>query len=232
MCILMLTFRHKDIAKNGGLFYTVLAPLLTFFLRPMSRFITFLSRLKHELSAMENCRSYYADWKGRRRERTPTQQELAERVLAYLRVLHRLRVPWAAGNPPPPKRYGRYGERVAASWLRARGHRILRRDWRWGRRGELDIVSREGDTLVFTEVKSALVSSVGGAPARRVNREKRELIRIGARNWLRLLNKGAVPHRFDIIEVYLPPAARPEIIHTPNAFGMEEGREWNARHAV
>lgn len=157
--------------------------------------------------------------------------EFREACLSSLRLLHLCRVPWAEGTPPPPKRYGRYGERVAASWLRARGHRVLRTNWRWGNRGELDIVSREGDTLVFTEVKSALGSSSGGAPARRVNREKRELIRIGARNWLRLLNKGAVPHRFDIIEVYLPPAARPQIVHTPRAFGMEEGREWQSRHS-
>lgn len=46
----------------------------------MSRFTTFPSRLKHELSVMENCRSYFADWKGHRREQTPTQQALAELI--------------------------------------------------------------------------------------------------------------------------------------------------------
>lgn len=154
----------------------------------------------------------------------PPRQELKERVFAYLRLLHRCRTPWAEGTPPPPKRYGRYGERVACSWLRAHGHRILRTNWRWGNRGELDIVSREGDTLVFTEVKTALGSSTGGAASRRVNREKRELIRYGAHNWLRLLNREDVPFRFDIIEVYLPAAAVPEVVRLPNAFGMVEGR--------
>lgn len=159
------------------------------------------------------------------------RQELKERLLAYLRLLHRCRTPWAEGTPPPPKRYGRYGERVAASWLRAHGHRILRTNWRWGKRGELDIVSREGDTLVFTEVKTALGTSTGGAASRRVNREKRELIRYGAHNWLRLLNREDVPFRFDVIEVYLPAGEPPEVVHTPSAFTMEEGSAWGGRHA-
>ena len=149
-------------------------------------------------------------------------QELKERVLAYLRVLHRLRVPWGPRELPPPRRFGRYGERVAASWLRAHGHRILRTNWRWGRRGELDIVSREGDTLVITEVKSAL-GTRGGAPARHVDRHKRELLRHGAHNWLRLLNSPRpVPVRFDIIEVYLPAGAVPEIERLENAFPLKD----------
>lgn len=156
----------------------------------------------------------------------PPLRELKERVLAYLRVLHLCRTPWKEGTPPPPKRIGRYGERVACSWLRAHGYRLLRTDWRWGNRGEVDIVSRKGDTLVFTEVKTAWGSSTGGAASRRVNREKRELLRHGARNWIRILNKGAIPFRFDIIEVSLPAGSRPEVYHLPNAFGMEEGRAW------
>ncbi|MCQ2365401.1 MAG: YraN family protein [Akkermansia sp.] len=145
--------------------------------------------------------------------------ELAEQVLAYLRVLHRLRVPWGPRELPPPRRFGRYAERVAASWLRAQGYRILRTNWRWGRSGELDIVSREGDALVITEVKSAL-GTRGGAPARHVNRRKRELLRHGANNWLRLLNR-PVPVRFDIIEVYLPAGEIPEIERLENAFPLK-----------
>ena len=50
----------------------------------MSRFISpdapFPARWEHELSVMENSRSSFADWRERRRELTPTQQELAERI--------------------------------------------------------------------------------------------------------------------------------------------------------
>lgn len=160
----------------------------------------------------------------------PAREAAREQLLARLHLLHRLTVPWSATAPPPPKRFGRYGERVAVSWLRAQGHRILRCDWRWGRRGELDIVSRCGDMLVFTEVKSAL-GMAGGAAARHVNRPKRELIRHGARNWLRLLNR-EVPYRFDIVEVYLPAGQRPQVEHHPHAFTMHEGHTWQENSAA
>lgn len=47
-----------------------------------------------------------------------------------------------------------YGELAAASFLRAEGCVILRRNWRPVRGGELDIVCREGECLVFVEVKT------------------------------------------------------------------------------
>ena len=110
---------------------------------------------------------------------------------------------------PSTARVGAYGEAVAASYLRARGLKILRRNWCWGKRGELDLVCRDGDTLVAVEVKSA-TSHDSGAPMRMVNATKRRLLRHGLRNWLRLLNS---PHevktRFDVVEVYLLPPGNP-----------------------
>ena len=47
-----------------------------------------------------------------------------------------------------------YGELAAASFLRAEGCVILRRNWRPVRGGELDIVCREGECLVFVEVEN------------------------------------------------------------------------------
>ncbi len=111
---------------------------------------------------------------------------------------------------------GAYGELVAASWLRARGCRVLRRNFRWGRGGEVDIVCRDGDTLVFVEVKSA--SASGPRPlADKVDEEKRALLRRGARNWFMLLGR-QVPHRFDVLEVYLRAGERPEVVPHLNAF--------------
>lgn len=130
---------------------------------------------------------------------------------------------------PPATYRGLYGEAVAASYLRAKDYRILRQRFRYGSGGEIDLVCRKGDTLVFVEVKSS-ISTAGGAPARRVTREKRNLIRRGARNWLRLLHKD-VPYRFDMVEVLLPAAARPVITHTEHAFTLQEGAAWSAAHA-
>lgn len=89
-----------------------------------------------------------------------------------------------------------------------------------GPSGELDLVCRQGDLLVFTEVKSAM-STRGGRPARRVNRHKRELIRRAARLWLRRLGR-QVPVRMDLLEVLLPAGQRPEVNHLPGAFPLKE----------
>ncbi len=118
---------------------------------------------------------------------------------------------------------GEYGELVAASYLRARGLKVLRRNWRWGNRGELDLVCRHGDTLVAVEVKSA-TGHRSGAPIRMVNATKRRLLRVGLLNWLRLLrSQEEIPTRFDVVEVYLPAGARPEIHWHQGVFTFAEG---------
>lgn len=125
---------------------------------------------------------------------------------------------------PPTARVGEYGELVAASFLRAQGVKILRRNWRWGKRGELDIVCRDGNTLVAVEVKSA-TGHRSGAPMRMVNAAKRRLLRAGLINWLRLLRaEDDVDTRFDVVEVYLPPNALPEIHWHKKAFTFAEGK--------
>lgn len=113
---------------------------------------------------------------------------------------------------------GEYAELVAASWLRTQGVKVLRRNFRYGRSGEVDIVCREGDTLVFVEVKST-IHPEHGTPSRAVNRRKRELLRRGARNWLRLLGY-SVPIRFDIVEVVLRTNAPPMINRRKSVFAM------------
>ena len=143
-------------------------------------------------------------------------------IAARLRLLHKWSCPWDSDAVPPRGFIGRYGEKVAASWLRAHGYKILRRNFRLGSGGEVDIVSRQGDTLVFTEVKSS-TSPASGAPSRMVNHAKRELIRRGARNWLLMLGR-EVPYRFDILELYLLPRQTPRVKLLENAFHMHEGR--------
>ena len=134
-------------------------------------------------------------------------------------LLHRLRCPWVSEDAAPPSGYrGAYAELVAASYLRAQGLRILRRNFRWGRSGELDIVAREGDFLVVCEVKST-ISPESGAPSRAINHSKRRRLRFGAYKWLRLLER-RVPVRFDIIEVYLASAQRPRIVWRQNVFPL------------
>ena len=135
-----------------------------------------------------------------------------------MRLLHSWSCPWSEASRPGGGYLGEYGELVAASWLRAQGYKVLRHRWRMGASGELDLVCRKGDMLIFAEVKSAR-GTRAGRPARRVNHHKRELIRRAARLWLRRLGR-EVPVRMDVLEVLLTPGQKPEVTHLPGAFGF------------
>jgi len=64
----------------------------------------------------------------------------------------------------PRRSLGRLGEDTAAAYLEAQGYTLLARNWRT-RTGEIDIVAREGEWLVFVEVRSRRAARDGGAPA-------------------------------------------------------------------
>lgn len=55
---------------------------------------------------------------------------------------------------------GRYGEDRAVEWLAAQGYRVVQRNWRCAR-GEIDVVVRQDDTLVFVEVKTRAGTTTG-----------------------------------------------------------------------
>ena len=148
--------------------------------------------------------------------------ELRHIIAARLRLLHKFSCRWTSDATPPTAYIGEYGELVAASYLRAQGLKILRRNWRWGDSGELDLVCRDGDTLVAVEVKST-ASARAGAPLRMVNAEKRRLLRHGLRNWLYLLKPMEVETRFDVVEVYLQPQQVPEVVWHKSAFTFKDG---------
>ena len=74
---------------------------------------------------------------------------------------------------------GAHGEALAADHLRAAGHEILHRNWRSsveGVRGELDLVTRDRDTLVVVEVKTRR-STLAGTASEAVGWQKRRRLR-------------------------------------------------------
>jgi putative endonuclease len=94
---------------------------------------------------------------------------------------------------------GRYGEQVAVEWLERAGLEVLSRNWRCAE-GELDIVAREGDALVFCEVKTRS-STRFGDPSEAVNPDKVARIRRLALRWLAANGVSGRELRFDVVTV-------------------------------
>jgi len=93
---------------------------------------------------------------------------------------------------------GRSAERQAESWLAGQGLKTLSRNWRAGR-GEIDLIMRDGDTLVFVEVRSrgsgARVRAVESLNERKLNKLRETASRYLQQHprWLER------PCRFDVI---------------------------------
>ena len=112
---------------------------------------------------------------------------------------------------------GEFGERVACRWLMARSEKVLYRNYRAPKGGEVDIVARRGKLLLFIEVKTRRAGGVG-RPLDAVDRSKQELIERGANSWLKLLKTRRIPWRFDVIEIILEEGVPPKIHRVENAF--------------
>ena len=112
---------------------------------------------------------------------------------------------------------GNYGERVAADWLRSQGCRILARNFKGPRRGEVDIIARDGKLLLFVEVKTRR-QGTRIRPLDAVDATKQALIERGANAWLKRLGTRDLPWRFDVIEVFAADGAKPRVNHVRDAF--------------
>jgi putative endonuclease len=96
---------------------------------------------------------------------------------------------------------GGYGERLACRYLVSQGLELLDRNWR-SRAGELDVVARDGDDLVFVEVKTRR-STRYGHPAEAVVPAKARRLRRLAGLWLAANGMRGERIRFDVISVLL-----------------------------
>jgi len=91
---------------------------------------------------------------------------------------------------------GAAAEALAERFLQARGLTILERNFRC-RGGEIDLIAREGETLVFVEVRLRGSARFGGAAAS-IDARKAARIRLAAQYYL-MGKSGAPPCRFDAI---------------------------------
>ncbi len=120
----------------------------------------------------------------------------------------------------PHLRRGARGETLACRHLRRHGYKVLYRNFRGRTGGEIDIVCRDGDTLVFVEVKSR-ASEDFGRPFETIRADQRQRISRGALAWLRLLDNPDITFRFDVVEVVFD-AKQPRLELIQNAFGLSE----------
>jgi len=111
---------------------------------------------------------------------------------------------------------GAHGEQIAAAYLTDSGLRLLDRNWRC-REGELDLVAREGDALVFCEVKTR--RAVGyGHPVEAVTPAKQRRLRTLAHRWLAAHDEHAPELRFDVVGVLMRPGRPALVTHLRAAF--------------
>lgn len=115
---------------------------------------------------------------------------------------------------------GTLGERAARSHLRQRGLKFLAGNFR-SRRGEIDLIFRDGDCLVFVEVKTRS-SEDWTRPAAAVNARKRRLLSQCGLDYLKRLRNPPIKIRFDIVEVLLQDGKVGQVRHLPNTFALSK----------
>jgi len=105
---------------------------------------------------------------------------------------------------------------VAAAFVRRHGYKVLTRNYKVTD-GEIDLVCRHGDILVFVEVKTRAGSDLV-RPAEAIDERKEEALRHAARRYLELLQVEDVTYRFDAVEVRLKAGEIPACTLLPNFF--------------
>jgi putative endonuclease len=116
-----------------------------------------------------------------------------------------------ADQTDPRRALGEYGERLAERYLRDRGLAVVDRNWRCAR-GEIDLVVRDGDCLVFCEVKTRRTERFG-SPVEAVDRRKAARLRRLASAWLQAHEEHPGRIRIDVIGIVRPLAGPAQVRH-------------------
>ncbi len=107
------------------------------------------------------------------------------------------------------------GEDLACAELLRRGYAILERRYRT-RFGEIDIIARDRETVVFVEVKARLTGDFGGAAAAVTGWKQRRIADMAV-DYLARRRLHECPCRFDVVAIDFDPAG-PRVTVYPNAF--------------
>ncbi len=121
--------------------------------------------------------------------------------------------------------FGQTAESLAARHLREKGYRIIGRNVRLPG-GELDLIARDGNTLVFVEVKARRSDSHGGALAALTSSKQKRIMKLAAQ-YLAKHQISQQSCRFDVVLCHHQPDHSPELTHIENAFEISgEDLRW------
>jgi len=120
------------------------------------------------------------------------------------------------------KQTGQTGEDIAAQFLVSRDYEIVERNYRW-RQGEIDLIARKDQVLVFVEVKTATTINFG-APESWVDDRKQAQIGKAAMHYLQQNEVEDVDCRFDVIAV-TQESGRWHVEHFESAFWLDSEEE-------
>lgn len=144
-----------------------------------------------------------------------TKEKVADSADGELRIGRGRASKGAGQGSEPPKRrcrsptgrrtfrqvIGGRAEDIAVEFLRSHGLQILERNYR-RRLGELDVVAREGDTLVIVEVRTRAGDQYGGAAASVGHRKQQRVLRAAEQLLQQRRELAGLPARFDVVVVH------------------------------
>ena len=107
---------------------------------------------------------------------------------------------------PRRRRFGDFGERVAASHLEAKGYAILERNWST-REGEIDLIASRGPNLIFVEVRSKRGGAYG-TPEESITGRKAAHVRAAALTYIQEHPEAPPNYRIDAVVIELDAKGR------------------------
>jgi len=115
------------------------------------------------------------------------------------------------------QKFGKEGESIAAIHLLKSGYQIIAQNYHT-RYGEIDIIAKDGDTLVFAEVKSRRNDSFGN-PKYAVTLKKQQKMSMAALDYLKNTKQSHIKARFDVVAI-CSGEENPDIEIIRNAFEL------------
>jgi putative endonuclease len=114
------------------------------------------------------------------------------------------------------KESGRRGEELACTFLVKKGYDIVKRNFRFGH-GEIDIIARKEDLLIFVEVKTRTNYEFGEPELAITKSKQKQIIKI-AKAYLYINEIYNMQCRFDVVAIMLEKYKEPRLNHIENAF--------------